>query len=105
MGSMGSCGWATHPRRHPKRTDAHSSCNLAWCFRMTVLEGGKRWRPQGLCAASTATGSTPVLLCVADSLQIARALCKWQVYVFILCGHRVNLIKSGGFQSAIKANL
>lgn len=99
MGSRGSCGWARQPPQHPKRTDAHSSWDLVGCFRMRVLEA------IGLVCCFTATGSASALLCVADSLQIARSLCKWQVYVFILCGHRVNLIKSEGFQSAIKANL
>lgn len=44
------------------------------------------------------------LLRVTESLKITQSWWKWQIYLFILCGHKVNLIKPGDFQSAIKVN-
>lgn len=94
-GCMGGCRWTVQPLWHPKRTDAHSSRHLVWCVTMWMLKATVQPYCNRVCSA---------LLHVTESLQIAQFWWKWQIYLFILCGHRVNLIKLGGFQSAIKAN-
>lgn len=95
MGCTGWCRWTVQPLWHQKRTDAQSSSHLVWCVRMWVLKDTVLPYCNRVCSA---------LLRVTESLQIARSWWKWQIYLLILCGHRVNLIKPGGFQSAIKAN-
>lgn len=94
-GCTGWCRWTVQPLWHPKRTDAPSSGHLVWCVTTWVLKATVQPYCNRACLA---------LLHVTESLQIAQSWWKWQIDLFILCGHRVNLIKPGGFQSAIKAN-
>lgn len=116
--------WCSPPRRAstspmrgvvggtwPAQMPAARTASFCTSWLVTVLEEGRCCRGQGSCAAVLCScavrvprwlGQGRCQSCFAlQSLQRARSLWKCQARVFILCGQRVNLIKSEGFQRVI----